>query len=233
MIPHRFFTLARKIIAYGAVVAILGASGCAHSAEMQKSPIDQDKTPVIISIDAKGNVYVQDQPVMLEDLVPKLKTITKAHTEERIFLRGDKEASYGRVMETMGLANAGGFKNISLVANTPTSNIAKESSTHLMTMSEVDNLDRQISTCWNVPVGSLDAKNMSVELSVDVNPDRTVQNVAIVDKDRYDRDRFFHSVADSVVRALHNPRCSPLELPAGKYDQWKHMTLNLDVGDLL
>ena len=38
----------------------------------------------------------------LDDLVPKLKAITGANPEARIFVRGDKNVSYGRIMEVMG-----------------------------------------------------------------------------------------------------------------------------------
>ena len=83
------------------------------------------------------------------------------------------------------------------------------------------------------PIGARDAKNLIVELTLDVNPDRTVANAEIVDKSRYASDSFFRAAADSAMRAVRNPRCSPLELPADKYDQWKHIDFTFDPRDML
>lgn len=102
-----------------------------------------------------------------------------------------------------------------------------------LTMTEEDALRRQIATCWNPPTGARDAQSLIVELVIDVNPDRTVQNTDIVDKARYNSDSFFRAAADSAVRALRNPRCSPLELPADRYDQWKRIDFTFDPRDLI
>jgi hypothetical protein len=59
-----------------------------------------------------------------------------------------------------------------------------------------------------------------------------VTNVRIVDQSRYASDAFFRAAADSAKRALLNPRCSPLKLPADKYDQWKSITLSFNPKDV-
>src|SRR5260370_32249184 len=38
--------------------------------------LDQDKEPLTISVNAKGEVYLQNTGITLEELVPKLKAIT-------------------------------------------------------------------------------------------------------------------------------------------------------------
>lgn len=102
-----------------------------------------------------------------------------------------------------------------------------------LTISEEDALRRQISSCWYAPVGARDAHNLVVEVVIDVNPDRTVLNADIVDKGRYNSDSFFRAAADSAIRAVRNPKCSPLELPADKYDQWKRIDFTFDPRDML
>ncbi len=102
-----------------------------------------------------------------------------------------------------------------------------------LTISEEDALRRQISNCWNAPVGARDAQNLIVEIVIDVNTDRTVMNAEIVDKGRYASDSFFRAAADSAIRAVRNPKCSPLELPADKYDQWKRINFTFDPRDML
>jgi hypothetical protein len=63
--------------------------------------------------------------------------------------------------------------------------------------------------------------------------DGTVEDAKIVDLSRYAADNFFRAAADSAVRAVKNPRCSPLKFPPQKYDQWKNFTLNFNPKDLL
>lgn len=102
-----------------------------------------------------------------------------------------------------------------------------------LTISEEDALRRQIEQCWNPPIGARDAKNLVVEITIDVNPDRTVSNAEIVDKGRYASDSFFRAAADAAKRAVLNPQCSPLMLPPDKYDQWKRIDFTFDPRDAL
>jgi hypothetical protein len=102
-----------------------------------------------------------------------------------------------------------------------------------LTISQEDALRRQISQCWNIPIGARDAKNLVVQVSIDVNADRTVQHAEIVDKIRYQTDPFFRAAAEAALRALYNPQCTPLELPPDKYQQWKHIDFTFDPRDML
>ena len=85
----------------------------------QARTINADKEPLVISIDQKGQVYLQENAVELDDLVAKLKAITGANPDARIFVRGDKSVSYGRIMEVMGTISAAGFNKVALVADVP------------------------------------------------------------------------------------------------------------------
>jgi hypothetical protein len=40
-------------------------------------------------------------------------------------------------------------------------------------------------------------------------------------------------LADTAQRAVLNPRCSPLRLPADEYDQWKSITLSFNPKDVI
>lgn len=97
-----------------------------------------------------------------------------------------------------------------------------------LSISQMDAVRRQISQCWNVPAGARDAHNLIVELQITMNPDATVADVQVVDKARYASDPFFRAAAESGVRAVLNPRCSPLLLPLDKYDSWRRFTLTFD-----
>src|SRR4051795_7531150 len=61
--------------------------------QTQAKSLDQDKNPLTLSVNLKGEVFLNDTAIGLSDLVPKLKAITEARAglDERIFVRGDKK----------------------------------------------------------------------------------------------------------------------------------------------
>lgn len=109
---------------------------------------------------------------------------------------------------------------------TPAPNVSKFADT--LSMSEMDALRQQLSQCWNVMAGGVNAEDQVVEISVTVNEAMTVEKAEIVDQSKYNSNAFFRAAADSAKRALRNPLCTPLKLPPNKYSQWHQMTLVFD-----
>ena len=85
--------------------------------QTQAKSLDQDKTPLQLSVDVNGKVFINDTEVAMTDLVAKLKAITDARggMDERIFMRADKKADYGTVARVMGQLSGAGFKRLALV----------------------------------------------------------------------------------------------------------------------
>src|SRR3954462_7573535 len=85
--------------------------------QTQAKSLDQDKNPLTLSVNLKGQVFLNDTEIALNDLVPKLKAITDARggLDERIFVRGDKKVDYGTVMKVMGRLSQAGFRRVALV----------------------------------------------------------------------------------------------------------------------
>jgi outer membrane biosynthesis protein TonB len=102
-----------------------------------------------------------------------------------------------------------------------------------MTLSEMDALRQQLSQCWNVLAGARYAEDLVVDMKLFMNPDRTVQQASVVDTARYNSDDIFRAAADSALRAIRDPQCSPLRLPPDKYEQWKQITVRFDPRDIL
>ncbi len=76
-----------------------------------------DKEPLAISVNVKGQVFLQNSEVPFDELVPKLKAIADARggLDGRIFVRGDKSVDYGTVMRVMGRLSAAGYRKVALV----------------------------------------------------------------------------------------------------------------------
>jgi biopolymer transport protein TolR len=79
-------------------------------------PLNSDSEPLTVTIKADGSIFLQDQGVDLGDLVSKLQAISQNNPERRIFVRGDKDLAYGRIMEVMGTITQGGFTKVALLA---------------------------------------------------------------------------------------------------------------------
>ena len=88
-------------------------------------PLTQPEEPLVISVDAKGAIYIQDTSVPLDSLIPRLIAITENKPDTRIYLRGDRTVSYGRMMQVMGRVNAAGFTRVALIAELPDTGKAK------------------------------------------------------------------------------------------------------------
>ena len=79
--------------------------------------LEQDKTPLQLSVDIRGKIFINDTEVAMNELIPKLKAITDARggMDERIYMRADKKADYGTVARVMGQLSGAGFKRLALV----------------------------------------------------------------------------------------------------------------------
>jgi biopolymer transport protein TolR len=80
------------------------------------NPLNSDSEPLTVTIKADGSIFLQDQGIEIADLVGKLQAIAKNNPERRIFVRGDKDLAYGRIMEVMGTITQGGFTKVALLA---------------------------------------------------------------------------------------------------------------------
>ncbi len=83
--------------------------------QSQAKSLDQDREPLTLSVNDKGQVFLQNTEIKIEELIDKLKAVAKAGVDERIYVRGDKRVDYGTVMRVMGRLSAAGFRKVALV----------------------------------------------------------------------------------------------------------------------
>ncbi len=93
---------------------------------------------------------------------------------------------------------------------------------------------QQIVPCWNIPGGAKNAQQMKISIHIRLKRDGSLLgSPRVVDRVRFQSDQSFRVVAESAVRALLNPQCSPLRLPYSAYDIWKDITFNFDPSEAL
>jgi biopolymer transport protein TolR len=83
--------------------------------QSEAKALNEEREPLTISVNSKGEIFLQDTPVRLDEIVPRLIAITKAGYEERIYVRGDRNVNYGQVMKVMGTLSGAGFRRVALV----------------------------------------------------------------------------------------------------------------------
>jgi len=85
------------------------------------TPLNQENDePLTVSVNAQGQVFLQNQAVELAELVTKLAAIAQDKKDRRIFVRGDRANSYGRIIEVMSTIAQGGFTKVALLSEQPT-----------------------------------------------------------------------------------------------------------------
>ena len=84
--------------------------------ESSADSLSEDQEPLTLSINSKGEVFIQEYQVEFEKIVPKILAIANNRTDTRIYVRGDRTINYGRVLEVMGRLSGAGFSKVALIS---------------------------------------------------------------------------------------------------------------------
>ena len=84
--------------------------------ETSADTLPEETEPLTLTINAKGEIFIQETKVEFEKIIPKILAVSNNRTDTRIFVRGDKTINYGRVLEIMGLLSGSGFTKVALIS---------------------------------------------------------------------------------------------------------------------
>ena len=105
------FMIAAPMLHQGVEVAL-------PRAEAQNLPM-RVENPLVVSIDREGNVYLQEEQVAAEDLVERVTNQLKARGEDSVFLKGDREVPYGKIIEVLDILHRGGIVRVGMITERP------------------------------------------------------------------------------------------------------------------
>jgi biopolymer transport protein TolR len=77
--------------------------------------IKSQEDPLILTVDKKGDIYLENHLVKIEDLGKKVETIFKYRREKEVLLRADKELPYGMVIKVMAEVKKAGITKLGMV----------------------------------------------------------------------------------------------------------------------
>lgn len=103
------FMVTAPLLTVGVPVDLPKASGQAAASQTD---------PIIITINAEGQVYLQETEVNMESLSKQLAIITQNNAEAPLFIRGDKSVAYGKIVTLMAAMAAAGYSKVALLAET-------------------------------------------------------------------------------------------------------------------
>ncbi len=79
------------------------------------SNVKTEEDPLILSVNKKGEIYLETTKVSLEDLEKKVKSIFKYRREKEILLRADRDIPYGFVIKVMAGVKRAGISKLGMV----------------------------------------------------------------------------------------------------------------------
>ena len=80
------------------------------------SQLNQKGDPLIISVKKNGTVYIQNRKIEISKIIPQVKAISENNKNIRIFVKGDKNANYGSVLNVLARIKSAGYSKATLVA---------------------------------------------------------------------------------------------------------------------
>ena len=84
----------------------------------EANSLPSEQEPLTVTILANGQVYLQNEVVAYDQLLPRLTALVGEGYDRRIFIRAAEKAPYGIVMQVMARVNSAGYRNLGLVTDT-------------------------------------------------------------------------------------------------------------------
>jgi len=86
--------------------------------QSQAKALEQNNEPLMVSVNNQSQIFLQNDEIKVDDLLPKLKAIVDARggtSNDLIYIRGDRTVAYGMMMRVMGRISGAGYHRIALV----------------------------------------------------------------------------------------------------------------------
>jgi biopolymer transport protein TolR len=78
-------------------------------------PLEVKQEQLVVTIDKDGQIFINDFQITVDTLQDKLMKILQGRTDPEVFLKADKDVSYGTVVRVMAAVKAAGVDNLGMV----------------------------------------------------------------------------------------------------------------------
>ena len=109
------------------LIAPLLQQGAVLTLPMAANTTDKPDTAdqTVVAIDGQSRFFVNSLEVSKSDLATRLQNVFDNTAERTVYLKGDKDASYGAIMEMMDALRKAGIDTVGLITDPPGASGAK------------------------------------------------------------------------------------------------------------
>ena len=104
------FMVTAPILQQGVSVELPRAKAGALSGEEEQ---------LVVTIDKKGMVYLNDNTIPIDQLGPKLEAVIRLKPDKQVFLRADRSVPYGEVVRVMAAVKGAGVQSLGMITELP------------------------------------------------------------------------------------------------------------------
>ena len=83
--------------------------------EASSESLPADEEQIVVTIDKAGNVYISEYPVSIEFLKEKLNELLKNKAVKEVYLKADRDISYGIVVRVMSEIKGAGVEKLGML----------------------------------------------------------------------------------------------------------------------
>ncbi len=85
--------------------------------QASSEPMNSEEDTLVMSINAEGQVFINDVGVTIDFLGDKLSKIMEGRSSREVFLRADKQVPYGVVVRVMSEIKAAGIEKLGMLTD--------------------------------------------------------------------------------------------------------------------
>ncbi|HML44837.1 MULTISPECIES: ExbD/TolR family protein [Hyphomicrobium] len=78
--------------------------------------VSQSKKAMVVSLAGDGSLYIREEQVSSDNLVPRLRELRASEGDTVVYVRADKKSNYGDVMDVLGRVGESGYGRVSLLS---------------------------------------------------------------------------------------------------------------------
>jgi biopolymer transport protein TolR len=83
--------------------------------EATAMPLESEKEHLVITINKDNQVFINDFQVTVDFLQEKLEKILQGRTDREVYLKADRDISYGMVVRIMSEIKSAGVENLGMI----------------------------------------------------------------------------------------------------------------------
>jgi biopolymer transport protein TolR len=87
--------------------------------KVKAAALTGEEQQLVVAVNRTGQVYLNDTPIALPELGPKLQAILRLRPDRQVFLRADQSVRYGDVMRVIATVKNAGVERLGMVTEPP------------------------------------------------------------------------------------------------------------------